>query len=464
VELAVNFWSFTFLAVIVVAMLVRGLTRPGGTLEYPFLAAATMAGWFMPQALLLMNDPYLPEVGYDAAMVMAGLSMIAILRGDRYVAKAIPSQIEQYDEHRLLIGAAALSAIGAVAFALVLRTPGEVNEEGLGTGIVTIYFFFFTAQFFGLALALIVFLRRYSPLAAAVVAFDYVSISGFVLFGGRRGPLVELVLITFCALWFRRGIAPPRALFVIGVVASSLFINAAGEYRSLVFSINASRSEQEGGRLPTLDEVMQIDFLRSFTSSDPRRTDEARNAIFDIAATVETFGFRFGADYWNYMVFRYVPAQLVGRDMKEMLTVRLPDLAAEVYAHHPWIGTTHTGFSDSFLSFGPAGALIFGLIASLLARHWREAVKGSLKGQYFYCILITTGLHSITHGTAWFVAFVPQALGFSWIVFRWAEIKRDPRARLAEGVRKIDASPFSLRNSTTADAIGTDISPNARKP
>jgi hypothetical protein len=87
-----------------------------------------------------------------------------------------------------------------------------------------------------------------------------------------------------------------------------------------------------------------------------------------------------------------------------------------------------------------------------------------LKGQYFYCILITTGLHSITHGTAWFVAFVPQALGFSWIVFRWAEIKRDPRARLAEGVRKIDASPFSLRNSTTADAIGTDISPNARKP
>jgi hypothetical protein len=462
----VNFLSFALLAVIVVAMLVRGLLRPGATLEYPFLAAATMAGWFMPQALLLMNDPYLPEGGYDATMVMAALSMIAILRGDRRASRSSPVEIERFDEQRLLIGAAALSAIGAVAFGLVLRTPVEVNEEGLGTGIVTIYFFFFTAQFFGLALSLIVFLRRYSPLAAAVVAFDYVSMSGFILFGGRRGPLVELALITFCALWFQRRIAPPRALFIVGVVASSLVVNAAGEYRSLVSSINANRSEQEGGRLPTFDEFMKIDFLGSFASADPRRTDELRNAIFDIAATLDTLGFRFGVDYWNYMVFRYVPAQLVGRDLKEMLTVRLPDLAAEVYAHRPWIGTTHTGFSDSFLSFGPAGAVIFGLIAAFLARNWRDAAKGSLKAQYFYCILITTGLNSITHGTSWFVVFVPQALGFSWVVFRWAEIKRDPRARLVEshGFGKIADAPSFRRGSRSPQAVGANNYPSARKP
>jgi hypothetical protein len=428
--LSMNFWSFALLAVVVGGVLLRGLARPGGMLEYPFLAAATIAGWFMPQALLLMNDPYLPEGGYDVTMVMAALSMIAIVRGDGFAMRSSAAEIERYDEMRLLIGAAVLSAIGAVAFALLLRTPVEVNEEGLGTGIVTIYFFFFTAQFFGLALSLIVFLRRYSPLAAAIVAFDYISISSFILFGGRRGPLVEFALVTFCALWFRRRLAPPRALFIVGVVASALFVNAAGEYRSLVSSINANRSVEEGGRLPTFDEVMQIDFIGAFTSGDLGRAAEARNAIFDIAATVETMGFRMGADYWNYMVFRFIPAQLVGRDLKERLTVHLPDPAAEVYGHRALLGTTHTGFSDAFMSFGLAGALMFGLIAALLSGHWRRAMRGSLKSQYFYCILVTTGLHGITHGTTWFVAFVPQALGFSWIVFRWAEIKSGPHSRV----------------------------------
>ena len=252
----------------------------------------------------------------------------------------------------------------------------------------------------------------------AIIVFDYVTMSGFILFGGRRGPLVEIVLITFCSLWFQRRILPPRAVFILCIVVGALFINGAAQYRGLVSGINQNRIEGQAARLPTLEEVLQIDFLGQYASTDPRRTDEARNAIFYIAAAFETSRFRLGLDYWNALVFRYVPAQFVGREVKETLTASLPDLASEVYLYPRWIGTTYTGFVDAFLSFGPAGAVVFGLIAAIFAKYWKQAVNGSIRSQYLYCVLITTGLHGITHSSAWFLVFLPQAYLFSWLVFR----------------------------------------------
>jgi hypothetical protein len=152
-----------------------------------------------------------------------------------------------------------------------------------------------------------------------------------------------------------------------------------------------------------------------------------------------------------------VPAQIVGRDVKEALKVDLEDLAMEVYGYRPWIGTTLTGFTDSFTSFGPAGPVAFGAIAAFLASFWRRAVSGSLSGQYFYCILITTGLHAITHGTAWFVAFLPQAFGFSWVVFRWAQIERAPSAHPVGG-------PPARKGRDERRRVGPSFSRAARKP
>ena len=123
--------TLLLLVVVVGAMLVRGMFRPGGILEFPFLAAATMAGWFIPQAYLLMDDPALPEFGFDATMGMAALSMLAILLGDRYSSRVSVADTSQFDEWRLLIGAAWLSGIGAVAFAALAGTSAEQADGGM---------------------------------------------------------------------------------------------------------------------------------------------------------------------------------------------------------------------------------------------------------------------------------------------------------------------------------------------
>ncbi len=43
------------------ALLLRGLWRHEDMLRFPFLAAATMAGWFIPQAIGLSENDFLPE-------------------------------------------------------------------------------------------------------------------------------------------------------------------------------------------------------------------------------------------------------------------------------------------------------------------------------------------------------------------------------------------------------------------
>jgi hypothetical protein len=238
--------------------------------------------------------------------------------------------------------------------------------------------------------------------------------------------MMEVVLILGCALWFQRRLQPPRTFVIVGVVATALLFNAIGEYRRLVTTINEYSTE---ARLPTLDEFLQIDFFGKYSLDT---AFEARNAIYFTAATAETFKFNFGLEYWNFFVFRYVPGQFVGKDLKEALTVPVsinPSSVYPEYTRHP--GTTYTGFADAFMAFAFLGALVYGAIARLLGRLWLSAVAGSLREQYFYCILITCALEAITHGTAWFVVFLLQAYLFSWPIFVFAR-HRSRGLRLTE--------------------------------
>lgn len=400
-------------------MLFRGLTRRAGTLQFPFLAGAVMASWFLPQAMLLMDRGELPSGGYDMTMMMAMFCMIAVLFGTGRVSRLDRPEKEEHDERRLLHAAVGLSVIGATAYALILQTPVTQTADGLTTGIVTIYFFLFKAQYFGLAISLLILFQRFSFTALALVAFNVMTMSGFILFGGRRGPMVELAMITFCALWFQRRVAPPRFLFVIIIIGSALFFNMIGEYRSLVQRTN----ENAGGQLPKLSEVLEINFIESFLAYSESRTHEVRNAIYAVAAAAKELEFTFGAEYWNFFVFRYVPGQFVGHDLKAALQFSIDDQKMKIFGYRVQTGTTSTGIADAFTSFSFFGAFVFALISYLFRKLWVKAMKGSIRAKYYYCILITTGLHGITHGTNWFIVFLLQAYLFSWPMFWFARKK-----------------------------------------
>ncbi len=64
-------------------------------------------------------------------------------------------------------------------------------------------------------------------------------------------------------------------------------------------TINANSTE---ARLPTISELMELDFIGTMDSEVKSGSYEVTNAIYDIAATAQSANFDFGLVYWDYLV------------------------------------------------------------------------------------------------------------------------------------------------------------------
>ena len=113
---------------------------------------------------------------------------------------------------------------------------------------------------------------------------------------------------------------------------------------------------------------------------------------------------------WNHLVFSFVPAQIVGAELKAALMVDLlppPQIAYQVYNHIAWAGATYTGFAIAFSSFWYLGAIVFFAIGYVMRRWTNAFLAGSTTGYIFLMILTSQSLMVITHTTHDFVsAFV----------------------------------------------------------
>ncbi len=428
--------SFAVLVAVSGLLIIRGLMLKAGLLGYPFLAATVVVGWFIPQAIGLIDDLMLPPDGYPLTMFYASACLVAVYLGDELAKRPSYLHVVAYDEKRLLIGAGVLSAVGLLAHSMTFRVDIQLNEQGLTTGLVTILFFFAKLQYFGFGIALLLLLNRWSWPALTLVLITLNSIMGFVLMGGRRGPAVDIALISLCTLWFQRRILVPRVALIGGAAIAAIVVNSVGQYRSLV---------QAMGRLPTLEELFTIDFLGDFNRITEEGFYEVRNAIYYVAAAFETANYDFGLSYWNFLIFSYIPAQVVGADVKAALMFVLRDnpVAAYGYQRHP--GTTFTGFADSFTSFSFLGVLVFFAISRLFANWWYRANGGDIRAQALYAVSIATALHGVTHATLWFVVFLPMLFIFVLPLFAWARISLVPPKTKRAPARRPSQSPLPFR-------------------
>ena len=189
---------------------------------------------------------------------------------------------------------------------LIGRLPPE-ETAGAWTGIVTIYAFFQGLVMPGMAIALNCALLRRTLFAWSLFAVSCVIPLTAALVYGRRETAALFILIVGMTLYFRLGIKPPRILIASFLVAAALFIPSTYEYRSsLAEDSEIARSK--------------IDFVENFKRFITEESIlELRNAAFIIAATKATGNYEYGAAFWDELVFRYVPAQFVGADVKSSL-------------------------------------------------------------------------------------------------------------------------------------------------
>jgi hypothetical protein len=114
--------------------------------------------------------------------------------------------------------------------------------------------------------------------------------------------------------------------------------------------------------------------------------------------------FDLGIVHWNQLVFSYVPAQIVGRELKEALYLPMARPLYEEYFYTPAMGSTLTGLADAFQSFWYFGCLKFFLIAFVMQKLWLAARGGNLTAQLLYMLMPVYALQAITHTTHYFVS------------------------------------------------------------
>jgi hypothetical protein len=391
----------------IVGLTVFCLVKPARIFEYPYFMAITMAIFILPQAVSLIRFPGpAPETAIRSVLLMSCLCLGASVVG--YLLKPIPfimrSVVRPLSFNRLFHVGILFIACGFVFNYLLGGVQVEYSEKGGMTGIGTIYLFFGQLIFPGFCICLFQALVRPNFLAISMALIGaFIPLQTIV--GGRREPAAMFVLMLAMGLFFLKRIKPWRWMILGAALFAMLAIPATGTYRGL-----QSEKDWQG--------ISQIDLVGNFKSFvNDESTLELRNAAMMMEGTKRSGNYQYGKGYWNHLVFRFVPGQFVGNNLKSALMFEDQTAATEdataIMGYDIPSGATITGMGDSFQQFGWFGCLFFAVLGWFFRSLWQAALqRGALFPQLLYILITTSAMRSITH---WTLDFLPGL--FFYLIF-----------------------------------------------
>jgi hypothetical protein len=396
---ALLFWLFV---VLLALPLFKVFSQPAKIYEFPYFMAATFAIFVLPQAVSLIRFPgAAPEEAVQNVLLVTCLCLAACLLGYRIPFNPIPAYrvTQAVDEARLFHVGLVFVGCGIGFTYLLSHIEVQTSEVGGWTGPATIYGFFQQLCYPGFAICLMVALRR-----PALVSFGATLVSALVpvqsMLFGRREPAALFLLTIGLTLYYRRRLRPPRWLVMTTIFAVMLAIPATATYRRFQL-----QNDWEGIR-----QIQLVGNFRDFLGQES--VLELRNAAMLIEAARRSGNYEYGAGYWNHLVFRYVPAQILGDALKASLMIQRSsddlerELAGMDYTNPT--GSTVTAMGDSFQQFGYWGCLFFVVVGEFFRRLWRASTpQTALFAQLLYMQSCTSAMRAVTH---WTLDFLPGLL------------------------------------------------------
>ena len=393
------FWA---LVVLVSIPLLSALRKTERIYQYPHFMAAVFAIFILPQAISLRRFPgAAPEQAIQAVFLMSCLCMAACLIGYQFSTGCGIGSLAtaKLNESRLFHAGLLFVGCGLGFSYLLSHIEVQTTEAGGWTGPATIYGFFQQLCYAGFAICLMRLIR-----GPTLTSFCCTLIAAVVpivnLLFGRREPAALFALIIGLTLYFQLGLRPARWLVMSAICAAMLALPATGTYRRYQL-----QNDWEA--------VRQMDVVGNFREYLGQESVlELRNAAMLIEATRRSGQYQQGAGYWNHLIFRYIPAQLLGQNFKESLMIRRGEdsvereLAGMDYVNPA--GSTVTGMGDSFQQFDYWGCLFFAGVAVLFRKLWHKARQpNALFAQLLYMQSCTCAMRAVTH---WTLDFLPGLL------------------------------------------------------
>ncbi|HEY5652870.1 MAG TPA: hypothetical protein VIR63_00670 [Pontiella sp.] len=427
--IALLLYGFVILAMVLSCL----LSRKGKVYEFPFWAGTLALGWFFPQAVggYRVSNQF-PEGTFSVALLFAALCMASLWAGFEWAKKREIYQdcflMSPFRVDRLFVAGTLLCICGWYFQWKLHMLPEELTSQGQWSGVSVKYHFLSNIYQIGLICLWLIYLSRRKwmdirQLIFIVPCFTYLLIIALV--HGRRSAMMNLFAYVAMGLWFVRRVVIPRTILIVGVVVGLLVINAIGVYRGIMKDENVLMGER-------VYELLHADYASVSLDNIREAGDEFKNYIYCIALYKDQHvPFDYGAFHWNELIFNYVPAQIVGRGVKNslMLDVGISareanQVLAEKFGFKKSLGTTISGYADAYGSFGWLGIFKFLLIGIIMGTLYRYAMAGSFLGQLLYTYVLGTAMHAISHGTnriltsVWVYFFL-----FGYPVLFWARVK-----------------------------------------
>lgn len=394
--------SFYALLVTCVLLTVVLIAKPALIYEFPYLMGSAFTVFIIPQAIILMNLPYtMPPHNQYRVFLMSFLCILMCVVG--YQKKANLNTFRKFaapiNEDKFFTIGCIYTALGYLFNFLINRNPDR--EMTQWTGILSIYYMLSQIIYVGFAIALYSVIKKPSPRNIALTVISGLVPVQLIIFLGRREPTGLMLLTVALSLYYLKNVKPPRIAIAGFIFFAMLITPIIGEYRAL-----AAKSPSTA--------LQELDIVASFKHYyQTGEILELRNAAYFIDATAFSGNYHFGAGYWNDIVFRYVPAQFVGKDFKESLMIGKHNLKVTTFGDYTVpLGSTITGMADSFLEFGYLGCFFFFFVARLFKNLWAVSLESdSPVVKIFYMNIYIHSIKAITHGS---ITFLPGLI-YSWV-------------------------------------------------
>lgn len=392
--------------------------RPIRFYLFPGIMTAVFIGYILPQMIAVTQHRLIADSDeFLKLQIMAILCLAACWLGYQIppatqLARLLPKRL---NEDRLLIAGYCLWIVGITFWLLMRRAwtnPDYRTAEGTMTGIVTIYLFFSMMIYPAMAIAVTCLHRKPNTLTMALFGLTLIRPAMDIVLAGRRESAGLTILILMMGMLFQRGWVVPRVLLVLVVIAGAVLVPVISEYRALV-----SQRGIEGILEFSPVEVYQQKF-------DNLLAIEIIYACRVVRNTDQTGQYGYGAGYWNTLVFRLVPAQLVGKSVKDSLTIDSSKAEVSENDRNPFfVGVVMTGLADSYHEFSYFGALFFVGLAWFYRSLWHAAVtQRMISAQLVYMTTMIAAMRSLTHQTYDFLPGMIEQTAFLTVAFLLAAL------------------------------------------
>ena len=421
---------FALMLLMSAAMGLRALWKPSTFLEYPTVVGLLMLGWFLPQAWGIERQG--PSWVFEprSAWIYVLMCLVSIWGGFelgrhlkfRLRSNASEGGMDGFDRRRLFGATLAIILLGAIFYFLMIREAETFPPGEQWSGVITAYAFGSQLLPIGAAIALLVSLRTRSLPVFMLFVLAVLIYLPVISTSVKRAPAFELAAIIGGGCFFGRNIVPPRALLIFASVLGIVLIHQAGAMRSFV-------KENDS----TIIEAFSAESTRTLSVLHLERDQvaEVQGAVSDIAIVDQGATIRPFASIWNQLVSQYYPSFVFGREAKDaLMTAPFTGEGGAVSRFRGYFGSTRTGFSDTYTSFGPLGVIAFAFVSVLFGWIYERASTGDLRAQLLYLVLLSDGLLVITHSVAALVAQLPINFLVTGTVFALCKARGRPTRRL----------------------------------